>query len=214
MLNNQEKELLLLEDLGMLYPNKHSKTKRRHGIYLCHCGNKFKVRSESIRTGNTKSCGCSINKTHGMTKHRLYSVWHGMKQRCYNENDKRYMDWGGRGIKICDLWHNVENFIIDMYPSFKEGLSIDRIDYDGNYEKSNCRWATREIQARNTRKLQSNNTSGYRGVTWHERDNKFGVSISVNNKSKWLGYFNTALEGAKAYDKYVIDNDLEHTKNF
>lgn len=150
--------------------------------------------------------------THNLTHHRLYKTWNVMIQRCSNPKATRFDLYGGRGIKVCERWHSVENFIEDMYPSYQEGLSIDRIDGNGNYEPSNCRWTTKVIQSRNTRILKSTNTSGYRGVTSYNR--KFVAKIGVNNKAIHLGYFNTALDAAKSYDKYVIDNNLEHTLNF
>ena len=84
---------------------------------------------------------------------------------------------------------------------------------NGNYEKENCRWANKSTQQRNTRKLISTNKSGYRGVTWHKAKKKWNAQIKVNYKRIHLGSFLTALDGAKAYDKYVIDNNLEHTIN-
>jgi len=108
----------------------------------------------------------------------------------------------------------LQNFINDMYPSFQEGLSLDRIDNNKGYSLDNCRWTNKTIQARNTCKIQKNNTSGYRGVYLYKRTGKYVVRIRVNYTRINLGAFTTAIEAAKAYDKYVIDNNLEHTKNF
>lgn len=154
------------------------------------------------------------NKKHGLSKHRLYPCWFNMMQRCFDENHKFYAYYGGRGITVCSEWLDVSNFINDMYPSFKEGLSLDRIDSYGNYEPSNCRWATKSIQSRNTRKIRSNNATGYRGVSWDKEKNKYRVSIKINNKSINVGSFITDIEAANAYDQYIVDNNLEHTKNF
>ena len=152
------------------------------------------------------------NVKHGMKQHRLYYVWSDMKRRCINPKRKDFKYYGGRGIKVCEEWMDINNFISDMYPTFQEGLSLDRINANGNYEKSNCRWATKTTQSQNTRLLQSNNKSGYRGVSIKIK--KYQASISVNNNKIHLGYFDTALEAAKAYDNYVIKNNLEHTLNF
>ena len=220
-----KKNLVLLEDLGMIYPKENSKYKKRYGLYKCFCGNEFKAQMPDIKKGSTSSCGCyrryktaetnTNNKaTHGLSNHRLYHVWSKMIDRCINKNNKRYKDYGGRGISVCEEWHDINNFLADMYPTFIEGLSIDRINTHGNYEPSNCRWATKGIQARNTRKIMTTNTSGCRGVHFCETLNKWVAQITINNNKKHLGCFNTILEAAKAYDKYVTDNNLEHTLNF
>ena len=83
--------------------------------------------------------------------------------RCNNPKSKDYKHYGERGIKVCDEWLDINNFINDMFPSFIEGLTLDRENHLGNYEKSNCRWVNRITQAENTRKIRENNTSGFRG---------------------------------------------------
>lgn len=215
MHNLRDKEYIapiLLEDLGMRFPTENSKRKRRYGLFKCFCGNEFEARIAHVKNGNTKSCGCIIH-VHGLSGHILYKVWSDMMRRCYNPEYKNYIDYGGRGITVCERWHSVENFIEDMYPTFEEGLTLDRINVDGNYEQSNCRWATKFLQAQNTRLLRDNNKSGFRGVSWHKRDNKWVARITVNSKKVHLGYFNTAEDGAIAYNNYVIENDLEHPLN-
>ena len=210
----------LVEDLGMLLPTEKSKYKARFGLYKCKCGNTFKSMTHHIKSGRTKSCGCikkmkmsEISKTHGLTYHRLYKTWKSMMQRCNNQGIATYKYYGGRGITVCDEWLDVRNFIEDMYPTFKEGLTLDRIDVDGNYEPSNCRWVTTTVQGRNTRKIQKNNTSGYRGVYLNKRTGKYVVQIRVNYARINLGTFTTAIDAAKAYDNYIILNNLEHTTN-
>ena len=208
-----EKELILLEDLGYLYPKETSKQRKRFGIFKCHCGKEFKTQTQGINNGNTKSCGC-LKNTHNLTNHRLYQCWNSMIQRCTNPKSTLYKNYGERGIKVSNEWLDINNFINDMYPSHQEGLSIDRIDNNKGYSKDNCRWATRNIQARNIRVLKSNNKSGYRGVHWYKISKKWVSQTRVNRKLIYLGCYNTAIEAAKAYDKYIIDNNLEHTKNF
>lgn len=207
-------ELILLEDLGTMFPRANSKEKHRFGLYKCFCGKEFKTQVRSVKSGATKSCGCiGRNKTHGLTNHRLYNTWSSMINRCNSVASKNYIKYGARGIKVCDRWLKIENFISDMYPSFKEGLTLDRIDVNGNYEPSNCRWATIITQNRNTRRIYSHNTSGYRGVSFSKEKNKYKASIKINSKQVHIGYFDLPIEAAKSYDKYVYDNNLEHSTN-
>ena len=157
----------------------------------------------------------SNHKTrYGLTSHRLYHSWFMMVDRCNNPKNQAYIYYGLKGIKVCNRWLDFVNFIEDVYSTFKEGLTLDRIDVNGNYEPSNCRWASREIQNRNTVKIRKNNKTGYRGVSWHKKSNKFRSQITVSKKVIFIGCFIDKVEAAKAYDKYVIDNNLEHTKNF
>ena len=211
-------ELVLLEDLGMIYPNESSKDKKRYGLYKCFCGNEFKSRMDHIRTGKTKSCKCVRDKvrlenitTHNLSKHRLYKTWQTLFHRCYNPKRKDYKHYGKRGIKVCDEWKSFNKFIEDMYPTFQEGLTLDRIDVNGNYEKSNCQWANQSIQISKTRILKP---IGYRGSYYHSTSRLWSARLMIQGKNINLGYFNTDIEAATARDKYIIDNNLPHTLNF
>jgi len=212
-MENNQKELILLKDLGMSYPNQKSKRKRRYGLFKCFCGNEFKATSQHIKSGHTKSCGC-LNIKHNFTNHKLYNTWYLMIYRCTNPKSKNYKNYGDRGITVCERWNNFISFLQDMENSYKDNLTLDRIDVNGNYEPLNCRWANKTTQNRNTRILQTNNTSGYRGVYFNKKSNSWKSQISINNRQRSLGYFKTALDGAKAYDNYIIKHNLEHTKNF
>ncbi len=214
-MENNQKEIVLLRDLGMLSPKETSNYKKRYGLYKCFCGSEFKAQAKSIKSKHTKSCGCiGTSNKHNLTHHRLYKTWLGMMQRCNNPKQISYKYYGAKGIKVCNKWLDINNFIEDMYPSFQEGLTIDRIDVNGNYEPTNCRWSTKTVQSRNTRKLMCNNTSHYRGVHFDNTINKWIAKICVNFKRIHIGTFNVAIDGALAYDNYVIENNLEHTKNF
>lgn len=142
--------------------NTRSKGGKSHVMYLCECdcGNRLIVKAENLRSGNTQSCGClAIDRTkekstkHGLTRDRLYHVWNGMKDRCYNPNSESYHNYGGRGITVCDEWRDNFQAFYDWATEngHKEYLTIDRINNDGNYEPSNCRWATNKEQQRNKR---------------------------------------------------------------
>jgi len=225
MLENNQKELILLKDLGIKFPVNTFTKKRRFGLFKCFCGVEFETQISNIKNGHTKSCGCYkskliseknriTKKIHGFKSHRLYGTWYMMIHRCNNQKNISYDKYGGRGITVCDRWKNFNNFIEDMFPTFQEGLTLDRKNNDLGYSVDNCRWANQNIQTRNIRLLKSNNTSGYKGVCFHKASSKWISQIGVNKKQIHLGSFDTAIEGAKAYDKYVITNNLEHTLNF
>lgn len=119
----------------------------------CHCGKRLVVNGVSLRTGKTRSCGCMKNVKHRLTSHPLHYVWSNMKCRCNNPNDKSYIHYGGRGIKVCDEWLNdfMAFYEWSINNGYNKDLSIDRIDVNGNYEPSNCRWTTIEVQSNNKR---------------------------------------------------------------
>ncbi len=134
-------------------------THKKEGTYVylakvaCKCGSPPRfVQTGGLRNGEIKSCGClhkeKVTK-HGCWGHPLFVVWSHMMARCYNQKDKRYSRYGGRGITVCKEWHSPAGFISDMSDGYKEHLQLDRINNDQNYYKENCRWATRKTQARN-----------------------------------------------------------------
>jgi len=119
---------------------------------LCDCGNITDVYRGHLIDGHTRSCGCIGNRTHGMSKTRQYTIWSHVIDRCTNANSDYYKNYGGRGITVCEKWRKFEGFWEDMQNGYADDLTIERDNNDGNYEKGNCRWATKSEQNRNTRR--------------------------------------------------------------
>lgn len=155
---------------------------------VCSCGNECVVSTNNLRNGHTKSCGCymkkrtsEINSTHGKSRTSEYYIWKTMKSRCENKSNISYKYYGARGIMVCERWFNsFENFINDMGLRPSNKYSIDRIDNNGNYEPSNCKWATKFEQAG---KKRSNKILEFNGETmiledWARRLNITSGAIS------------------------------------
>lgn len=148
---------------GRLLVVRYSGTSRSGPRWLCRCecGTETIVIGTNLKSGHTKSCGCLHQdrqySTHGRTRGAkmtgVYSVWRSMITRCTNSNVRSWRQYGGRGIRVCDRWRtDYSAFELDMGPR-PSGTSLDRIDVNGHYEPSNCRWASRDTQSLNTRQV-------------------------------------------------------------
>lgn len=183
---------------------------------LCDCGNYTITTSDSLKSGKTQSCGClakerarEANIKHGKIQTPLYKIFASMKQRCYNKNQLKYKIYGARGIKICDEWLKNFNNFYDwaIENGYNKSLSIDRIDNNGNYEPSNCRWVNAKAQALNRR---NNVVISYNGEThplsiWCEKLNLPYERMEQRIKSGW--------DAKKAFTTPILSN-IERRKTF
>lgn len=140
--------VLVLRDAGR---SNHGTSK---WLCKCKCGNEFIVIGNNLVRGITKSCGClhiKVMTKHGDCRNRFYNIWVGMRQRCNNPKASKYKNYGGRGIKVCERWKTYSLFKLDMFPAYREGLTIDRINCEADYTPENCKWSTYTEQNRNLR---------------------------------------------------------------
>jgi len=149
-------------------------------LFRCKCGVEKVLNGRSVRSGSIQSCGCSKLAADGKSNSAEYRVWHGMKRRCYETGRRDYKYYGGRGITVCERWRSsFVNFFTDMGPKPFPEATIERVDNDGNYEKSNCKWATQEEQKQNTRNV--------RKLTYN------GETLSIGEWAKKLGIDRSTL---------------------
>lgn len=159
----------------------------------CDCGKVVEVRLHCLRNNTTTSCGChrrdktkSMFTTHGLAGTRFHRIWTNMINRCSNQKNKHFKDYGGKGIQVCEGWRKFEGFQSDMYQSYLEhkevygntNTTIDRIETDGNYCPENCKWATQKEQARNR---SSNVVNNYKGesLTLIEFSEKYEIPYGL-----------------------------------
>lgn len=180
-----------------VYPNG---TKRRKFKLLCECGSTTIANINNLKTGTTTSCGCA-RATHGMSDTRQYQCWADMKVRCDNPEHDWYSEYGGRGITYDPKWKTFEGFWEDMQSGYADNLTLNRVDNDGPYCKSNCEWAIMTDQNHNRRKRGSTHLSVI-GGTLDVRDGKMYARIKSGTDTTCvhLGWYETEQEIAEAYD--------------
>lgn len=171
----------------------------------CDCGKQVKVTTGHLRSGHTKSCGCysrdrakEANTTHGGKHTRLYSIWSDVKKRCNNPSHAAYHRYGGRGIRICDEWKDDFQTFRDwaMSHGYRDNLTLDRKDNDGDYEPSNCRWVTMKEQCNNTSRTHYITVNGetrnilgwaeYLGITRYRIDSAYSRGENLEEYIKKL----------------------------
>lgn len=167
---------------------------RRNGkccwLCRCDCGNESSVVGQSLSNGASVSCGCYMIecvKSHGLSGHELYSIWHSMIRRCYDDKCASFPNYGSRGISVCKRWQDVRNFIKDMHPRPFASAQIDRSNNDKNYSPGNCRWVT---STENNRNRSSNKVLEHAGkkmcvVEWSEET---GIPASAIYKRLQYGF--------------------------
>ena len=178
----------------------------------CDCGKEKDIRLDCLIGDKCHSCGCLILeaiRTHGYSKHKLYHLFRSIIDRCTDKTNKDYKYYGARGIKLCDEWrHNPKKFIeYCLNEEWKEGLTIDRIDVNGNYEPGNIRFVDLHVQCANQR-LSIRNTSGYKGVHYRKDEGKYRSYIGIGDKLIHLGSYITKKEALDARNNYIIENKL------
>ena len=193
----------------------HSQNGKKYYLCQCDCGNLKTVSSHSLKSGNTKSCGClhkeiltqrnKENRIHHPTSERLLRIWRAMLHRCYKETDEHYDYYGGRGIKVCDDWRDFENFQNwALANGYTDDLTIDRVDGDKDYCPENCSWTTMTVQ--------NNHKSDTKWLTYK------GKTQSLSDWCRELGldYFRTkarlnslgwSVEDAFEYGKYKKESE-------
>lgn len=164
--------------------DKKTRRSENYWLFRCDCGKEKVINKYSVLRGKTVSCGCfnkektvERNIKHGLfnTEKRIYGCWQDMKNRCYNKNRKKYKIYGGRGIIVCDEWKNSFSNFYEWAKNngYNDNLTLDRIDSNGNYEPSNCRWATLKEQANNKR-----------------NNHKITINGITKNLCEWLEIYN------------------------
>ena len=205
----------LIKDLGTRYPTEKSTKKARYGLYECaYCGSEFETIAYKIKSGHTRSCGCLRGDAHGLTSNIFYHTWSNMCRRCNNPTNGKFKHYGARGIKVCDEWLDIKNFIAWAeltHPNIR-GVTLDRIDNDKGYSPENCRWADATTQMINQR-MKKNNTSGYIGVSWRKDINKWTVRLRTEIRYECLGHFDDLMGAVIFRDNYIIENKLPHKLN-
>ena len=213
-----DEKLLINKRFGRLIVlDTYIKDKVRYCKCKCDCGNEKTTTYDHLMYGYTKSCGCLLIdnarcnfKKHGKSKHPLHGVWNMIKQRCYNENNHAYKNYGGRGIKVCDEWLDREQGFINFYNwamknGYKRGLSVDRIDCNGDYDPRNCRLVDEITQQNNRRNNIMINVHG-KNMTLKECSKMFNIKpFTLRKRIFYLGWSIDKALSTKTRTKNVLN---------
>ena len=183
------------------------------GTFTCNeCG---EIEEKKVNTMKHKTIFiCKTCRNPGLMHHKLYRVYCAIIQRTTNPNNKNYINYGGRGIVMCEYWkERAVRFIRwALSNNYAEGLTIERKDNDKGYSPDNCIFATRQAQIINRRK-QKDTASIYRGLTFRKERNTWVVRITIDGKVNRVGSYKKEMDAAIAYNKYVVANNLPHKLN-
>ena len=208
---------LLGQKFGKLTVIKELDERSKRGMVMwlcqCDCGNYVKHTCNDLRSGKSKSCGCSQNMghpTHGKCDTRIYEIWASMKKRCLNKNCQSYDNYGGRGIIICDEWLKFENFYTwAIENGYNDNLTLDRVNNNLGYNPNNCRWANRYTQANNKR---NNVLITYNGKTqtlpqWCRELNLPYATIWDRVQKGWTDeeILTTPIKKITPHKKYILE---------
>lgn len=201
-----DKKINMLSILSVFSEYKGGK-KVKHFSCICDCGKNTKPIAEKVMRGITTSCGCygilrrkeKVTR-HGLYKSPLYKVHGSMLSRCYNNKNKAYHRYGGRGILVSKDWHIFENFYRDMIDGYSSGLQLNRVDNDKSYYKENCRWVTAKQNMWNRFPKKRKTSSKYIGVQYNKKTNKWLAVLG----GKYKGTFDYEKEAAIKYDQECL----------
>lgn len=224
--------------LTVLQLDTSTKSRRSNWICLCECGAQKVIPARGLIRGTSKSCGCLLKEsqqkirekafTHRLSKTPVYRLWKGLRQRCFNPNSLAFHNYGGRGITLCEEWKNSAESFCEwaLENGYQSGLSIDRIDVDGNYEPNNCRFVDRSVQNNNRRDNIYVNYENER-ITIKQLADRTGVeyrvllsrynrnpSIKVEDLIKESGYYTVInkTRGSRHYKATLTENQVREIK--
>jgi len=196
--------------------------RKYHYYCKCTCGTIKEIQKSSLNNGNCNSCGClqkelakKRHTKHGLNKHPIYSIWNSMVSRCYNSKSISFKNYGKKGITVCVEWRNKPNKFIKWATDnkWKKGLSIHRLNNNKNYNPNNCVLINKGKHAilHNFNTKTKNNTSGYVGVCFDSRSNKWLAYITINKKQKYLGLYLKIEDAVFARNSYATNLKCDQT---
>lgn len=204
--------------IGETYNIRVKGISRKFGIYECPiCRKHFEANYHNVNGGKTTKCrSCSVtirNTTHGLSKHPLFRIFNGMKQRCYNKSNQDYCYYGADGVTISADWLNDFKLFYDwsIENGWEHGLTIDRIESTGMYEPTNCRFITIQEQQKNRRLIFRSNTTGHSGV--YPGNRAYVAQVCFDNKQVYVGTYATIELASMARDEFILKNNIKKKLN-